>query len=190
MIISQKYKFVFIANAKTGTATIHKTLLKQIKDDKLIDESQWCLGEKHLSCSDLLKGRPWYKNYYFFTFVRNPWHRTLSWYFFSKKSNEKSRNTSKMSFEEFLLTRPTIWKGLDNQQKQFTAGCDFVGRTENLQNDFNTVCDKLKIPKVTLPQKNSTEHEHYTQYYNDQTRDIVAKAFRKDIEFFNFKYGE
>ena len=72
---------------------------------------------------------------------------------------------------------------------------DFVGRYENLENDFKVVANELGLETgVTLPRLNSKNSRrkgrHYTEFYTKETRDLVAEIYAEDIKMFGYKFGE
>ena len=67
---------------------------------------------------------------------------------------------------------------------------DFIGKFENLQEDFTQICDKLEIKDSMLPHKFKTDHKPYWEYYDDETREMVEKHYEVDINYFNYKFGE
>ena len=73
----------------------------------------------------------------------------------------------------------------------------FVGRFENLIDDSSVVFDQLGIKAGplgrffqvdSLPKRNTSQHMHYSHYYNRETRDLIEKRFEKDIEAFGYHF--
>ena len=209
MRLSHKHKFVFIAVPKTASSTI-RNCLDEYSDIKDVGDNTspyyW-----HTTAFDLKKHfneKNWNWNEYFsFAFVRNPWAKLVSNYFYklnvTKKwkdeEPEKYVNWKKSTFEDYILEKNKV--GIErtmsaNLQLSYLTDAngkqivDFIGKVENLQEDFDFVCDKIGIPKQQLPHKNKTKHKHYTEYYDDETRQIVTEKYAKDIEYFGYKFGE
>ena len=184
-MISHKHKFVFTRVTKTASSAIAGCLKVNISD--LIQIKGWSDDKHHIPMWYYRKNIPVkkFEFYYKFGFVRNSWDRLISAYHYSKKFGLTK------NLKEWVTSINPEWKydkyGL---QYNFVNGCDFIGRFENLQEDFNIICDKIAIPHQKLPHKNATKHKHYTEYYNDETKQIVAEKYAKDIEYFGYKFGE
>lgn len=151
---------------------------------------------RHSSLEEVIKDFPCASGYLKFSFVRNPWDRMLSLYFYKIKkfaASDPKWNGVNITFKDFL--RKVALKQMSVSQPQLDYFKDpelmtFIGRFENLQQDFDIICDKIGIPYQQLPNTNTTKHKHYTEYYDDETREIVAEKYAKDIEYFGYEFGE
>lgn len=143
--------------------------------------------------------------YFKFTIVRNPWDRVVSAYFFLKKGgfsakdsewfNEELKNYS--SFEEFVINwvnEHNIWKWhhfrpqhhylLDSGRK---LNIDFIGYFENIEEDFKLITTELNLD-LSLPSTNKSHHRCYMDYYNEETKEIVRKAYANDIKLLGYTF--
>jgi hypothetical protein len=203
MVYSKEYKYIFIRHQKTASESIINGLPCPCRPFKGLDIDSQC---KHVQS---LSGRkydprhiPFFEfdnffndiipnpsDYFKFSFSRNPWDRLVSAWKYSFVSGRIKRY-GKVDFNEFVKSRLDAWLCVDMNTVDFCEGCDFIGRFENLQQDFDIVCDKIGIARKQLPHINKTKHKHYTEYYDDETREIVAQKYAKDIEYFGYKFGE
>ena len=152
-------------------------------------------------------------NYFSFCFVRNPFEIALSNYFFFQKTiefwdkNPKEKDLYIDIYNGYTATlknAPTFKDWIKKKNKagwldkysweteQFfwAQDVDFIGKFENLQQDFNIACSKIGIPLQQLPYKNQTDHKHYTEYYDDEAREIVSKKYKTDMLCFGYKFGD
>ncbi len=67
---------------------------------------------------------------------------------------------------------------------------NYVGRFENLQEDFDIVCKKLNLPEISLSHTNKSRFNpvHYSEFYDNETRQLVEKEYAKDIEYFGYEF--
>ena len=196
-MISHKHKFIFIHIPKAGGTSIENFLLSYhgiklnwqdkypLKKLSGKNRKQFVMGSgvQHKSISEFAE--KFQKKYFCFTFVRNPWDWFVSEYQYSIKLGLESG-----SFNQFIEMPHVERFHLKPQYTFINENINFIGRFENLQEDFDIVCDKIGIPKQQLPHINKSEHKHYTEYYDDETRQIVAEKYAKDIEYFGYKFGE
>lgn len=205
-MINDKHKFIFVHINKCAGTSIKKTLLKYQEHNFDIDGrvdgiSRPLRGHVRLEMYPQNK----IDNYFTFAFVRNPWERLVSQYFFNGPGTGRVRMFPKIDSEKEISFKEYIMKYFNNDV-QISIGqppqmlpwltdsngrfIDFVGRFENLQNDFNIVCNNIGIDREKLPHIQKTNHHHYTDYYDDESREVVAEKFKGDIEYFKYKFGD
>jgi len=139
-------------------------------------------------------------DYFSFSFVRNPWERRVSQFEYVKrmhkeKKEEWTRKWKGLSFKEYIQQQKDCqlnWVSEcalpQTSSKKHDVAVNYVGRCENLQEDFNNICDKIEIPHQEVPHVNKTKHKEYTEYYDDETRAIAKENAARDIEYFGYKF--
>ena len=144
--------------------------------------------------------KDFFENAFKFCFVRNPWDRLVSLFFY-RGLHEKYE-----SFRQFCMTFKD--EGIEpiglynsklnsqfNDQINWIIGrngkllVDFIGRYERVEEDFEKICSILGIRKK-LPHKNVTRHLNYKEYYDPLTIEIVREKYRRDIEFLGYDFCE
>ena len=137
-----------------------------------------------------------YNNYFKFSFVRNPWSRAFSWYqnVMRDETHKKNLNIIKdLSFDDFLfkfcgkgMLRPQMsWL----QDFQGDIKLDFIGKFENINNDFEYVCRRLEINYKKLEHKNVGSKLNYRDFYNSYTKKLVKDIYDYEIDYFKYTFG-
>ena len=156
------------------------------------------------------------KDFFVFSFVRNPWDRLVSTFFYIRKGGRapvdrqrRERYLRKYggSFEKFVLDianwidikeDDSIYRDcyIPHFRPQYeyiydnSGNClvDFIGKVESLEGDFRRLCHLLPADATRLYRKNRSRHRKYWKYFNTRTRTIVAEYYAQDIEYFGYDF--
>jgi hypothetical protein len=198
MIISHKYKFIFIKTRKTAGSSIEKYLSNYLSDNdvctgSLRDETpskNIAYGQNgHNGWRTIAKKYPieW-QNYFKFAVERNPWDRAVSMYYWHL--NVKPHQT-KRGFEEYVCTR------------KFDSSNDVGLYTEKgrLKVDLLIPYEKLhEVLQVTkeIPYNNEMLHtfvksgmrieKDYKDLHTEKTYNRIVDLYNWQINYFNYRY--
>lgn len=145
---------------------------------------------------------PQFKEYFKFAFVRNPYYRLVSAFTylnkgginkFDKAYREQNLIKYNNDFKKFVMDikshlnhvhfKPQVnW--LTDQNG--TNMMDFIGRHENIDNDFKYVLNRLKLPTKRLKTSNVSNPKHSIPVYDSEMIEIVTNVYRRDFEKFNY----
>ncbi len=208
MLINEKYNYVYVHVYKVAGQSVKLALrrhdyrhLPVLRSPlaKIVESPQaytFRSLEAHSTAAqirDFLGPDKW-DSMFTFSFVRNPWDWQVSLYHFIQinRFNYQRRMVSEMSFDEYIRWRVSEDRHL---QKDFIFDrhgnqlVDFVGRLENLRDDFATVCHRIGID-AELPHENASVHESWRSYYTPETRDLIAEAYAEDVEAFGYSFED
>ncbi len=216
-IISDKFGFIWVGIPKVATRSILTALYRE----PVVDVAGRLVNEE---LQALLDHDPNYRNYFKFALVRNSWARIVSCYVNKiQRANEETQRhiidrysglRLKMPFEEFIRFLLEDPSGQDEganrhwlSQHAFVSDSngqllvDFIGKIENLADDFAIACKRIGLPDIQLPWLNSREGWkvdkklmkqkdpfYYRQYFTPETQELVRTRYRRDIELFGYDF--
>jgi len=68
------------------------------------------------------------------------------------------------------------------------VGIEMVCRFENLNRDWQRVCDRVGVP-FELPHKRNSRgirRQHYSEFYSPEVQDVARRLYRRDFEVFGY----
>ncbi|MBW1929078.1 MAG: sulfotransferase family 2 domain-containing protein [Deltaproteobacteria bacterium] len=216
MLISLKYKFLFVHIAKTGGTSIRAALRwYKWKDpyripfflcsriSALFGHRLACKIPRHakiITAYEMLP-RELFNELFKFAFVRNPWDLQVSSYHHIKRERPHLLKGIH-DFESFLRwkldpSRPYHYIIDTSMELQYdylidldgNVIVDFIGRYEQLEDDFNEACRRIGIRPPKLPHKRrARDRLDYREYYTEETAELIAQRFKKDIEMLGYSF--
>jgi hypothetical protein len=210
MYISDSNEFIFVHMRKVAGTSMKAILtplcvprskgnIAHIKSRALLEwDYQKYAFRAHADIRSAQKRMPADKfaRYFKFAFVRNPWDRLVSEYEFllRKETHGRHSRVKKLAgFTQFInmqIPRKTAYQINMLCDRQGAVLVDFVGKFENLNNDWKTVSDRIGIPHQPLPRKNITQHRRFQDYYDNDSKQLVARHWAREIELFSYSFED
>jgi len=183
---------VFVHIPKTGGTTITWLLLPYLGGGPKHGKGWQIHYHKfnmHSGISKFKKSQKLFK----FVFVRNPWDWLVSQYksgAIKKQAGYKSKLSwdgviSHLNKNKKRIKNQVSWLMVDNK-----IAVDYIARFENFNNEVDYIFKRLGLKYNKIPHKLKSKRPHYTKWYDDRSRKIVARIFRKDIKMFGYKFGD
>lgn len=192
-MICHKHKCIFIHIPRTAGTSIEKAIVG-------VDWWEEEPRTKHIIASTAKRiYADYWQEYFKFSFIRNPFTRVASMGMFPTFYGVQLIN-GKLDLEEYLKAwnsyeidprseshleslppakQSSIYDNILNED------LDFIGRFENLQNDFDLVAEKIGLKNTKLPHIAISHINNYAEIYTDKTKAQVVQRYGYDIA----KYG-
>jgi hypothetical protein len=205
-MISHKHKCIFVHIPKCGGTSLENVIWPMPRKESDLwmgfisayHNRYQTGGLQHLFATHILQevGKDIFEAYFKFTIVRNPWDKAVSQYFYMKKRNDLREFIGMKendSFKTYLeLIRKKIHVQWEPQYKFFTDErgdnlVNFTGRLENIVTDAQIIFSRLGVT-AAVSQSNATRHEHYSHYYDEESKEIVAEMYGEDIRMLKYSF--
>lgn len=203
-MLNHRYRCIYVHIPKTGGNSVNRAFGLEWEDHK--DLRRYAAELPAETFARYLK----------FAIVRNPWDRLLSDYNYQRKKSRPdatklfvfAHDGAKRRFGAWIRAvlsdphryDPGAWGGdvsaglhrwspqLDWISLDGRIAVDRVLRLERLADDFPSVAETLGLRCRRLPRRNRRLHWHYSWYYDDETRDLVADYYARDIAAFGYRF--
>lgn len=198
-LFGRRGNWVFLRNAKVATTSICEGPLRKYSGfdlRRITDARQrlfWEFAWKHVVTPRLDEA-------FIFTFVRNPWDRVLSAFLHCRNKAQTLIHQIDSAWEFGAYVKEVLAEEGPRVNYHFTPQYDtlcfggegipglFVGRFERLLRDWRKVARRIRV-SAKLPKLNArNERAPYQAYYDRETRDIVGRLYRPEIELLGYEF--
>jgi len=130
---------------------------------------------------------------FYFSFVRNPYDRIVSAYFYRQRGNARVPMQNyiphfhKWLMEDTIRADMVVDEVFRPMVHYLDAPIDFIGRFENLQEDFDRVCKLIGLEPKRLIRDNVCDHPPWRELLDEAELARVYELYREDFESFGYE---
>jgi len=199
--INYEKKYIFVHPPKCAGKSVEKCLFNKepipgSADHRMIWEHKAIIGSE-------------FNQFKSFAFSRNPFDRLVSIYEWKRHQYNGAPET-RVSFKTWIMNQeyPDKWNyqkpplsvsngkyHTDRLQSDYMFDpntgklcLDFIGRTENICNDWKIICNDILKEDITLPHLNKSTRMDYKEYYDQEMKDLTYKLWEKDLDLFKYTF--
>lgn len=205
MIISFRHQFIFTAIPKTAThgfrAALRPFLAQNDWEQCVLFKKKYFpieslaeIGHGHISLREI---KPFilpqmFEHYFKFCTVRIPFERFVSYCRFINRENQTMQTNALDTMKQIISDKNVHQEILFRPQIEFVTdedenlAADYICRFENLQNDFDKICERLNLPLSNLKKINAGNSEKYREFYDVELKEMVRDFYRQDFEIFDY----
>ena len=166
MLISDSHEFIFVRVRKTASQRMWQALEPYVLPRP---EGRWARfksraglerdyrrfrfrAHEEITTAQKLLSPEQFSRYFKFAIVRNPWRRLVSEYEFIRRKPEHGRHpkVSRLpdfnAFIQMQIPRPDAYQLNMLCDEKENLLMDFIGKMEQLEDDWKTVCKNIDIP--------------------------------------------
>jgi hypothetical protein len=202
MPFSSVHNVLFVHIPRTGGTSI-ETILDMRRPRQPVDMTVlhgWITigfqeySAQHLSCLESLQfiARDLGPKLFKFSFVRNPWERLVSEYHWQGGADRLGDFSAFVKSAAGIVERRDDLEGRNNhlrpQVEFLDHRMDFIGRFENFEADLRVLLERIHVGGVQIPHIYQTTRRYYAEYYDDDSRAIVSRIYRHDIEAYQYAF--
>ena len=203
MIISHRYRFIFIKTLKTAGTSIEVYLSEHCGPDDIftpvfppIDGHRprnFGRFYNHYSAFGVRQavGPELWGSYFKFCVERNPWDKVVSHY---AMESHKAKNP--ISFDQYLtrkMFRECVNYPLYTDEDDETLLVDRILRFEQLNQDLSKLFEQLKVPwqgdlGVRAKSGYRNDQRPFQEFYSDAQRQLVEQAFQWECRHLGYTF--
>jgi hypothetical protein len=146
-----------------------------------------------------------WQDYLKFSIARNPWDRMVSLFAWKTRNDAAMKPQKRLihklgvHFDELAELRKNfatfVSRGFETNDRFYILDgelcADFMIRYENMNDDLAALTKRLGLPPLNVPRLKTgirPGQYHYSQYYDEATRNLVGDRHVHDIRLFNYRF--